>query len=105
MRAGPYNLELDKENLRLYASSGSQIHPSGMDHPSRLSALSRAETVSGTLGFGASRSLQLTGPTSPFSFGLHGLFAPGQLEAIPPSPQAPSYWQVFGCHRLAVAVT
>jgi hypothetical protein len=104
MRGWPYNLELDKEDLRLYASSGSQIHPSGMDHPSRLSTLARAETVSGTLDFGASRSLPLTGPTSPFSLGLYGLFAPGQVEAIPPSPQAPGYWQVFECHRLAVPV-
>jgi hypothetical protein len=104
MRGGPYNLELAKENLRLYDSIGSQLHPSGVDNPSRLSALSRAETVSGNLGFGASHSLPLTGPTSPFSFGLYGLFAPGQVEVITPSPQAPGYWQVFGCHRLAVAM-
>jgi hypothetical protein len=63
-----------------------------------------AQKVSGTLGFCASRSLPLTGPTSPFSFGLYGLFAPDQMEAIPPSPQACGYRQVFGCHRLAVAV-
>jgi hypothetical protein len=31
-------------------------------------------------------------------------FALGQVEAIPPSPQAPGYRQVFGCHRLDVAV-
>jgi hypothetical protein len=104
MRGSPYNLDLDKENLMLCASSGSQIHPSGMDHPPHLSALARAETGSGTLGFGAPRLLPLTGPTSPFSFGLHGLFAPGKVEAIPPRPQAPGYRQVFGCHRLAVAV-
>ena len=104
MQGGPYNLDLDKDTLSLYATGGSQIHPSGMDHPPRLLALASAETGSGTLGFGARRSLPLTGPTSPFSFGLYGLFAPGQVEAIPSSPQAHGYRQVFGCHRLAVAV-
>jgi hypothetical protein len=78
--------------------------PAGRGFDSHLSALTRAETVSSTLGFGASRSLPLTGPTSPFSFGLYRLFAPGQVEAIPPSPQAPGYWQVFGCHRLDEAM-
>ena len=72
MRGGPYNLDLDKDTLSLYATGGSQIHPSGVDYPPRLSALARAETVSGTLGFGAPRALPLTGPTSPFSFGLYG---------------------------------
>jgi hypothetical protein len=104
MREGPYNLELDKENLRLCASSGSQIHPSGMDHAPRLSALARAETGSGTLGFGAPLSLPLTGPRRLSLLDYIDFFVPGQVEAIPPSTQAPGYRQVFGCHRLAVAV-
>jgi hypothetical protein len=75
-----------------------------MDHRPPLSALACAETGSGPLGFGTPRSLPLTGPKTPFFFRLYGLSAPHQVEAIPPSPHAPSYRQVFGCHRLAATM-
>ena len=41
MRGGPYNLDLD--TFSLYATSGCQIHYSGLDYPPRLSAQALAE--------------------------------------------------------------
>jgi len=63
--------------------------------------MAHAETGSGPLDFGAPRALPLTETPTPFSFGLYGLSAADKVEAVPPSPPAPRYRQISGCHRLA----
>jgi len=97
-------MDVDKEATMLYSSYGPQTHPIGLDNQPHLSALAPAETGSGPQVFGAPHALPLTDPTTPFSFGLYGLYAPSQMEAILISPQTSSYKQVSGCHRLAATM-
>ena len=101
MRGRPGNLDLDKETVSLYTSCGPQTHPAGLDYPPRFSALTPIETVCSPLDYGAPLSIALANTMTSFSFGLFGFYAPGQMEAIPIRPQAASYRQVSGCHRLA----
>jgi hypothetical protein len=87
-RAG--HLDLDKESVSLYNSCGSQANPTDLDYPSRFSPLAPTETVCGSLDYGAHRSISPANTTTSFSVELCGLHAPGPMEAVSTSPQAPT---------------
>ena len=101
MRGRPYNLDFDKNSIRLHASCGPQAYLPRLDRPPRLSALGPAETGSGPLDKGAPRALPIADTMTPVPFGLHGLSAPDQVEPMPTSSQAFHYRQVSGRPRLA----
>jgi hypothetical protein len=94
MRGGSYNLELDKENLGRNATYGAQTHSARTVPSPSVPALAPADTHGDAMDPGPLRSLSLTGPSSPFPFGLYGLYdGPGGnsiLKHAGPTSQAGS---------------